>query len=207
MSSKVESENKNNVIKMFKKPKKIKVRRRSDDNDEKMEIADEPKPEHRKKDKDKDKSTKSTKPSLLSFNDEGIKDNNLCFSPPCNIALIKMNSISLIPIRNFQKCNNFFQFVEEEGEVFQVKKSNHSKRLFKEKRLKKKSQNTFSSDYNKDSSSISNNFNSSNNYENNCASVKQENTDTKNSNLIQEIRTENIDGFVVRLLLFNFVFN
>lgn len=114
-----------------------------------------------------------------------------------------MNSLSSI---TFQIIIISFQFIEEEGEVFQVKKSNHSKRLFKEKRLKKKSQNTFSSDYNKDSSSISNNFNSSNNYENNCASVKQENTDTKNSNLIQEIRTENIDGFVVRLLLFNFVF-
>lgn len=73
---------------MFKKPKKIKVRRRSDDNDEKMEIADEQKPEHRKKDKDKDKSIKSTKPSLLSFNDEGSKDNNyVFFLISCNTAL------------------------------------------------------------------------------------------------------------------------
>lgn len=77
---------------MFKKPKKIKVRRRSDDNDEKMEIADEPKPEHRKKDKDKDKSTKSTKPSLLSFNDEGSKDHNLCFF--INTAILHQNEFN-----------------------------------------------------------------------------------------------------------------
>ena len=77
---------------MFKKPKKIKVRRRSDDNDEKMEIADEPKQEHRKKDKDKDKSIKSTKPSLLSFNDEGSKDHIYVFSMQYCINAI--NSIS-----------------------------------------------------------------------------------------------------------------
>lgn len=94
-------------------------------------------------------------------------------------------------------------FLDEDSEVFQVKKSSHSKKIIKklDKERKKKTHHNSASSLATDrvdkESNFNNNFNS-----NSDNSVKKENTDKKSHLIQKEIRTGDL---VVRLLLFNFL--
>lgn len=92
---------------------------------------------------------------------------------------------------------NFYTNLEEEGEMFQVKKSSYSRKIHKERKKHKSNEKSLSK--NSTSNESYSNYGSSKD----LSPPPTAPTTAKESNYIKEIQSD--DGFSVRLLLFNFI--
>jgi hypothetical protein len=89
-------------------------------------------------------------------------------------------------------------FLEEEGETFQVKKSTFSRRIHKERKKNKSNDKSCDKDISKNSQ------NSISHHENNSYQSSPPTSSVTKDSFVKEIQS--IDGFSVRLLLFNFTY-